>query len=150
MSVELVPLAALQEAIFQRLTDATYGVETFFTNLDGRIYDDAPDSPEFPYIDLGIVTFDNDGSKSRNVSSFEHAIHVYSGAAGMKEANQIVDAIVRSLTTSEELLPIAAPFQIVKSMWVSGEAFKEREEQSEYIVRHAIIRFEFQVQNVTS
>ncbi len=146
MSVELLPLNALQEAVYRRLTDADKGVAQFFAAIGGRIYDEAPDRVEMPYIDFGSLTGDQGETKTREVKTFEYVIHCYSAKAGLKELNSLMDAVLRSLTMPEEELPISAPFTIASSRYSGCETFKEREEQSENVSRHGILRVTFIVQ----
>ena len=85
---------ALQKAFFLQLTaDAALALL-----LGGpRIYDDVPVRGEFPYVTFGQTT-ERDWSTGTDDGA-EHVVtlHVWSRAAGRKEADEILDAVKAAL-----------------------------------------------------
>lgn len=85
---------ALQKAFYLKLTaDAALNAL-----LGGpRIYDDVPVRGEFPYVTFGQTT-ERDWSTGTDIGG-EHVVtlHVWSRAAGRKEADEIIDAVRTAL-----------------------------------------------------
>lgn len=147
--VEKLPLNAVQAAVYTRLTDGTVGVAQYYAGIGDRILDELDQPETLPYIDIGSVTFDQGETKTRGIKMLEVSIHCFSAGAGMKELNDVMDAVLRSLTASPALLPLAAPFQAVKARAEAGEVFKEEDEGSGEITRHGILRYVIGVQQTS-
>lgn len=85
---------ALQKAFYLKLTaDAALNAL-----LGGpRVYDDVPVRGEFPYVTFG-QTSERDWSTGTDIGG-EHVVtlHVWSRAAGRKEADEIIDAVRTAL-----------------------------------------------------
>ena len=90
---------ALQQALFARLTAATA-----VTALLGgaRIYDDVPARAEFPYVTFGQSAERDWATGSGDGSEHTVTLHVWSRAAGRKEAVEILDAARAELPAAGE------------------------------------------------
>lgn len=92
---------ALQKALFLRLT-----ADAALSALLGgpRIYDDVPVRGEFPYVTFGQTT-ERDWSTGTEPGA-EHVVtlHVWSRAAGRKEADEIMEAVKVALHEANLML----------------------------------------------
>lgn len=92
-----MPLAAewsLQKAVF-----AALAADTTLTSLmgAGRIHDDAPQQAAFPYLTLGQSTARDWSTATDEGAEHVLTVHVWSRAAGKKEAHAIMRAVRQSL-----------------------------------------------------
>jgi hypothetical protein len=151
--VERIPFNAVQKAIYSRLLDVTDGVDVKLaangstTLIEGRVYDDPPEldegsGVEYPYIEFGHFIGDEDGNKSRNVKRLTAVIDVYSTSTGQKEVNDILDAVLESLTTSPRSIPLDSPFSLAQSRYDGAETFKDLDGRpgAQVLVRHGVMR----------
>lgn len=83
---------ALQEAVFSALTNST----PITTALGGpRIYDDVPQPAAFPYVTFGVSSVRDADSATESHDEHLFTLHVWSRAAGRREAHAIA-ALIRS------------------------------------------------------
>lgn len=92
-----MPLAAewsLQKAVF-----ATLNADATLTGLigAGRVHDDAPQHAAFPYLTFGQSTFTDWSTATDDGAEHVLTLHVWSRAAGKKEAQAIMRAVRRGL-----------------------------------------------------
>ncbi len=85
---------ALQQAIFAALT-----ADTGLTALLGgnRVYDDVPERAEFPYVTFALSNERDWSTGSEDGSEHLLTLHVWSRAAGRREANEVMGAVRRVL-----------------------------------------------------
>jgi uncharacterized protein DUF3168 len=84
----------LQQAVFAALsTDAA------LTALigPGRIFDNVPQGTPLPYVSLGRVTAQDWSTGSEDGTEHVFSVHVWSGAAGKKQAHEVLRAIRAAL-----------------------------------------------------
>ena len=80
---------ALQQALHARLTNDPNVVAL----LGGpRVYDDVPDRAQFPYVTIGQTTERDWSTGSDDGSEHTLTLHVWSRAAGRREANAVISA----------------------------------------------------------
>jgi hypothetical protein len=85
---------ALQRGIYQALANSLELV----TMLGGvRVYDDAPQSPPYPFITLGQSVIRDWNTGSEDGAEHSLTLHVWSRSGGKKEIQQIVEAIRAAL-----------------------------------------------------
>jgi hypothetical protein len=118
-------------------TDAGAGVQTA-----PRIYDEVPQSVDiFPYVQVGEAIESKDNTFSETGRSVVVAVHIYSQAQGWKEAQGILEEVVRLL--DEVLLTnIAAPWTIWDNNYDPG-GMEQRDPDG---TRHIVARFTIRVQ----
>ncbi|MGG3624397.1 DUF3168 domain-containing protein [Bacillus gobiensis] len=130
-------LFELQKALFQRFTNDT----ALSSKVDGRIYDAVPENTPYPYVSIGEPTnnpFDTKSSLGENIIL---SVHCWSSYNGKKEAYEILNLILQSLS--------GPPLQI-------GGGFKLqdfRREQMNVIIdidgktKHGILELRFYINN---
>ncbi len=80
---------ALQQALHACLTSDV----NVLTALGGpRVYDDVPERAQFPYVTVGQTTERDWSTGSEEGSEHTLTLHVWSRAAGRKEANAVIAA----------------------------------------------------------
>lgn len=85
---------ALQQSIFMALS----GNVTVTGLLGGaRIFDDVPRGAQFPYVTFGQSTMRDFSTGSEEGREHVVTLHVWSRAAGRKEAHEIIDALREAL-----------------------------------------------------
>jgi hypothetical protein len=85
--------AVLQAKIFQLLTSNAPVSDL----VGGRIYDNVPDSPTYPYIHIGEDDLSDWGAHDVDGFECEITIHTWSQAKGKKESKTIQDRIYELL-----------------------------------------------------
>ncbi len=85
---------ALQQAIFAALT-----ADAELTTLLGgaRVYDDVPERAEFPYVTFALSNERDWSTGSDDGSEHTLTLHVWSRAAGRREAHEVLGALRRVL-----------------------------------------------------
>jgi hypothetical protein len=85
---------ALQQAVFTAL-----GADAGLISLLGgnRVYDDVPERAEFPYVTFALSNERDWSTSSEEGSEHLLTLHVWSRAAGRKEAHEIMGALRRVL-----------------------------------------------------
>lgn len=84
----------LQKALFQRFTNDA----ALSSKVGGRIYDAVPENTPYPYVNIGEPTnrpFDTKSSFGENIVL---SIHCWSAYQGKKEAFEILNLILQSLS----------------------------------------------------
>lgn len=81
--------AAVQDAIFDALVAA--GVS------GGRVYDDIPKKPAFPYVQIGVSQAVQNDVQCREGGDEFIDLHVWSRQRGQMEAKQVMDAVHTAL-----------------------------------------------------
>ncbi|MDF2902369.1 MAG: hypothetical protein K0S25_7 [Bacillus sp. (in: firmicutes)] len=127
-------LFPLQETLFQRLTN-----DSMLIAKNIKTYDDVPSSPSFPYISLGDDTVNNWSTKTSKGEEITHTLHVWSRYNGKKEAKEIMDLVLQSITSTP--LSIGSGF----SMDFSRMEFMEVITDPDGITRHGIMRLRFKI-----
>jgi hypothetical protein len=82
------PMSALQTALYARLTAAM---------PTAHIYDDVPQGAAFPYLSLGEHDCINWGTNVKPGTDNYFSVHVWSQAAGWKEASDLADLVCQAL-----------------------------------------------------
>jgi len=127
---ERLPFNSLQKAIYSRLTDAEDGIET-------SVYDQVPGTISPPYVELGEISVSLEIEK---ISEAMALLHVFSQEAGNKEANDIMENIIESLTSSA--LSLDESFSQAQCRIDSADIFKEYHADG-LLNRHGTLRFRF-------
>jgi hypothetical protein len=85
---------ALQKGIYQKLA-----ADTTLTELMGgvHIYDDVPQGTAYPYLTLGQSVVRDWSTATEKGQEHVLTLHVWSSAAGRKQAKQIIQAIDEAL-----------------------------------------------------
>lgn len=87
------PSLELQGVIVSRLkADATLAAL-----IGGRVYDNVPSNPTFPYISLGATDETSDDADCITALSISFQVDCWSRAVGFPEARKVADAVRRSL-----------------------------------------------------
>lgn len=143
---ERLPFDALQLALYARLTDPTNGIGAGY---GGRVYDDVPIDPTFPYVEMGGFVGESEEGKARNVKAQTCAIHCFSKARGYRELNDLMNAVAQSVTAAE-FGTITDDFAISNgSIRIdSFEAFKDFDDENGELYRHGILRVRVLSQDV--
>ncbi|MGG3625532.1 DUF3168 domain-containing protein [Bacillus gobiensis] len=92
-------LFELQKALFQRFTNDA----ALSSKVSGRIYDAVPENTPYPYVTIGEPTntpFDTKTSFGENTIL---SVHCWSSYSGKKEAYEILNLILQSLSRPLEL-----------------------------------------------
>ena len=89
-----MPTWPLQQAVF-----AALGADAQLTALlgPGRIFDDVPQGTPLPYVTLGRMTAQDWSTGSEDGTEHVFTVHVWSGAAGKKQAHEVLGAIRAAL-----------------------------------------------------
>jgi hypothetical protein len=84
----------LQQSVFGALA-----ADTALTALlgPGRVFDDVPQGTPLPYVTLGPLATQDWSTGSEHGSEHIFTVHVWSGAAGKKQAHEILGAIRAAL-----------------------------------------------------
>lgn len=121
-----IPFNDLQVALFARLN----------TDLSTDVYDYPQSGQAYPYIEIGAFTAAEDNTSTASLHSVTATINTYSSERGLKEVNDIMNAIVVSLTTGE--LSLANNWSVAYMGNELAEVFPEI--GSEGIVQHGVLR----------
>ncbi|MGG3662519.1 DUF3168 domain-containing protein [Bacillus gobiensis] len=92
-------LFELQKALFQRFTNDA----SLSSKVGGRIYDAVPENTPYPYVTIGEPTdtpFDTKSSYGENIIL---SVHCWSSYNGKKEAYEVLNLILHSLSRPLEL-----------------------------------------------
>ena len=125
-----LPFNSLQNAIYTRLTDAGAGIDT-------DVYDQVPETVSPPYCEIGEISVSLEIEK---ISEAMAMIHVFSMDAGNKEANDIMENIIESLTSSA--LSLDESFSQAQCRIDAADIFKEYHADG-LLNRHGTLRFRF-------
>lgn len=105
----IAPVTSLQKAIYTRLTDDTDTPADrvpFFTELegliDGRVASNPRDDVQFPHVQFGRASVEDDDEECTDVEVVEMQLHVWSRAGGWNEARRIA-TLIKELLHDEEL-----------------------------------------------
>jgi hypothetical protein len=127
-------LFPLQTIIYQRLSD-----DSALKARNVQTYDAVPSGASYPYVSLGDDTVNNWGTKTENGEDITHTIHVWSQYDGKKEAKEIMDLVLQSITSTP--LSLGSGF----SMDFSRMEFMEVITDPNGITRHGIMRLRFKI-----
>jgi hypothetical protein len=89
----------LQQALYDRLKNDT----TLITRAD--VLDDVPKGTPMPYVTLGEETVNDYSSKTFDGEDATHTLHVWSDYNGKKEAKEILDLVLQSITANPLVIP---------------------------------------------
>ena len=70
-------------------------------NTDYTVYDAHPENAVFPYVTMGEITARDWSDKSADGTEVHSTIHIWSQYPGRKEADEMSDAILQALTSSD-------------------------------------------------
>lgn len=122
----------LQKAIFQRLSS-----DPSVTGLVTGVFDHVPNDQAFPYIQLGdpnMLPFDTKTSSGEEIA---FVIHAWSQYPGKKEAYDILNACLKSITLSP--LSIEGGFSIVRVERQQIQVFDDIDGRN----KHGVLRLRF-------
>lgn len=125
--------SALQKAIFAKLNEVT-------AIAGGRIYDQVPASPTFPYITIGDEQVVDDGNACDDGWEVFPAVHVWSRpATGSKaEVKDLLASVVSRLNTA---LTVTG-FTVVINAFESSRVLRDPDGLTE----HAVVTFRYVLQ----
>ena len=69
-------------------------------NTDYTVYDAHPENAVFPYVTMGEITARDWSDKSADGTEVHSTIHIWSQYQGKKEVEEMSDAILQALTSS--------------------------------------------------
>lgn len=126
-------LFSLQKGLYSRLSNDT--------NIKGKVtgvFDAIPDDQPYPYIALGEDTVNEWSTKLEFGEEVTHTLHVWSQYSGKKEAKEIMNLVLQSLTQ---------PLSIDDGFFVefSKLDYMEVIDDPDGITRHGIIRLRFKI-----
>ena len=127
---ERLPFNSLQKAIYSRLTDSGAGIST-------DVYDEVPETASLPYVELGEISVTLEIEK---ISEAMALLHVFSQEAGNKQANDVMENIIESLTSSA--LSLDESFSQAQCRLEAADIFKEYHADG-LLNRHGTLRFRF-------
>jgi hypothetical protein len=130
MKTALLPL---QTAIYNRLSD-----DPALKTRNIKTYDSVSGGALFPYITLGDDTVNDWSTKTEDGEEMTHTLHVWSQYNGKKEAKEIMDLVLQSIT--KEPLTISG-----FSVDFSRMEFMEVITDPDGITRHGIMRLRFRI-----
>ena len=138
-----LPLAILQERIFQQLSADLVG-----TPIEARVWDSPPDGTDFPIVLIGDMTATSDPHWAKNVPVLDVVVtvDVYSKELGMEQ----VQALANTVSVSMTKLPFdlsADNFKFIQSRLLSAQTLREFD--GVRLIRHALLQFNYKVQDVT-
>jgi len=82
----------LQQAVYAKLT-----ADTALMDLVSGVYDEVPETVDFPYVSLGSITEQVDDAHNQRGLEASVVLHVWSKYRGFKEAALILDALDAAL-----------------------------------------------------
>ena len=129
---------ALQQAVFAAL-GANENVKDIVDDPP-RIFDSVPRGTHFPYIVIGDDKESDWSTATERGSEHLLTIHVYSRAAGHKEARVAADAVVAALDGAALAL---VGFRLVDLRWQATDSARENDGET----IHAQLRFRAVVEN---
>ena len=130
---------ALQQAVFTALS-ADENIKDIVDDPP-RIFDTVPRGAAFPYIVIGDDKETNWSTATETGSEHQLAIHVFSRAAGRKEARVAADAVVTALDGAALAL---AGFRLIDLRWQTTDSTRENDGET----IHALLRFRAVVEDV--
>lgn len=122
------PSLELQGAMVAALKGASPPVSS------GRVYDDVPENPVFPYISMGPCQVLPDKASCIDGSECYPQLDAWSRAVGFPEVKRIVKEVLAALDDRELVVP---GFQLVLFEYVSVNYFHDPDGKT----RHAAITF---------
>ncbi|MDP1419232.1 DUF3168 domain-containing protein [Peribacillus simplex] len=126
-------LLSLQEGIYKRLsTDSAINAKGV------KVLDNVPETKPFPYIEIGEDTVNDWSTKLEFGEEVTHTLHIWSQHGGKKEAKEIMNLILQSLS---QPLSLDDGFSIEFSKLDFMEVYNDPDK----ITRHGVIRFRFKI-----
>lgn len=139
-----LPLAILQERIYQQLTTDMVG-----TVVEAKVWDSPPDNTDFPLVLIGDMTATSDPNWAKGIPVLDvvATIDVYSKELGMEQVQTLANSVSVSLTKLAFDLS-ADNFKSIQSRLLSAQTLREFD--GNRLVRHALMQFHFKVQDVAA
>jgi hypothetical protein len=123
-------ITALRQALYQRLT-----VDTPLTSLiAGRVYDEPPRAPVFPFVTLGETRLSDASTGSGPMSEQALTLHIWSQQGGLAEAQAVTAALTACL---DDVSLTLAGHALVNLRFTLADLRRESDGRS----YHAIVRF---------
>lgn len=126
------PFLPLHKAMRDRIKSAT----------SREVYDQVPENAAMPYIAMGEMEARDWSDKINPGQEVTSTIHIWSSYPGRKEAAQIMDEIISTLTSSP--LSLEGGFRAVVSALDLAEIIVD----IDGITRHGVIRFKYKIEEV--
>jgi hypothetical protein len=121
----MLPLSAVQQAIYEALTPALAPVP---------VLDMAGPDQLYPYVTIGEFTCDQDDPLRDQGVNFEVTIHTWSRYPGMAEAQRLMELIRNTLDRQSFSVDGA---QWVDTIWIFGQTLRD----PDGVTRHGVLRF---------
>ena len=121
----MLPLAAVQKAIFDALTAALAPVP---------VLDLAGPNQVYPYCTIGEFTGGQSDTLTEQAVDLEVTVHLWSRQPGMQEVQTLMETAKNAL--DRQRLP-AAGFHWVDTIWIFAQTLRDIDGQT----RHGVLRF---------
>jgi hypothetical protein len=120
------PALALQRGIVARLkADATLAAL-----VGGRVYDEPPEPPTFPYVRLGTFVAEPFRTDARQAWTVTFGVECHSRPnAGRVEATRMVDAVIGALEQSQTVLTVTG-FTVAWVDLVTSQVARDQDGQT--------------------
>jgi hypothetical protein len=125
MALAMLPIAAVQQSIYEALTPALAPVPVF---------DEAGPNAAYPYVTIGEVIGGESDTLDKEAVDLELTIHTWSRQAGMLEISTIMATVKDTL--HRKSLP-ASGFQWVTTIWIYAQTLRDPDGKT----RHGVSRF---------
>lgn len=117
-------------------------VERLESQTDYAIYDDHPENAVFPYVTMGEITARPWCDKFEDGMEVYSTLHIWSRYHGRKEADEMSDAILQALTSSD--LDLAPNFRASFDRLDSYNLIIDLDG----ITRHGILRMKYLIEQL--
>jgi len=123
-------ISSLRQALYQHLT-----ADAAITSLiAGRVYDEPPRAPTFPFLTLGEVRLSDASTGSGPMSEQALTLHLFSQQGGLAEAQAVTGALIACL---DDVSLTLAGHALVNLRFTLADLRRESDGRS----YHAIVRF---------
>lgn len=126
------PLLQLSNAIIERLKSQT----------SYKVFNDLPEKEEFPYIVVGEFSSLDRSDKFKPGQEVFSTIHLWSQYRGGKEISEMIDSVLRALSSSP--LSLGTEFQVVFDRMDSINLIID----IDGVTRHGILRMKYFIEEV--
>ena len=109
---------------------------------DYTIYDENPQNAPFPYVTMGGITAKEWSDKFEDGMEVYSTIHIWSQYHGRKEADQMSDAVLQALTSSE--LNLGSSFRAALDRLDSYNLIVD----IDGVTRHGILIFKYLIEEL--
>lgn len=139
-----IPLNPLKKRIFAKLN-----VDSASWATQASVYDVVPDSPTFPFVELGAFSGGSEASKGPLVFVATQELNCWSQASTPKEVNDIANQVAQSLTDEAIAAELEDGFKLLFSQRDEANFVDEEKLVNDQgrVTRHLSLRVKFYVED---